>query len=192
MIGALSRVLLQPEPTLPFWSRPPPPHSPPVPSFDIVSEIDQQEVDNALNQARKELVSRFDFKGAEPKIEWTPKENKILLTAIDATRLKALLDVVVGKLARRNVDLRNVDRKDPEISSIGHARQEVIIKQGIEGAKAKEIVGAIKTHGLKVQAAIQGTEIRVTGKKRDDLQEVIAFCRSKDFDVALSYQNFRD
>ncbi len=163
-----------------------------MPSFDIVSEIDQQEVDNALNQARKELASRFDFKGADPKIEWTPKENKILLTAIDATRVKALNEMVLGKLAKRNVDLRNVDRGEPQISSIGHARQELKIKQGIEGAKAKEIVAAIKEKGLKVQSAIQGTEIRVTGKKRDDLQEVIAFCRGKDFGIVLQYQNFRD
>lgn len=163
-----------------------------MPSFDIVSEIDQQEVDNALNQARKELLSRFDFKGADPKIEWTAKENKILLTAIDGTRLKGLLEIVVNKLAKRNVDLRNVDRKDPEISSVGHARQEVLIKQGIEGTKSKEIVAAINAQGLKVQSAIEGTKIRVTGKKRDDLQEVIAFCRGKDFGVALSYQNFRD
>lgn len=163
-----------------------------MPSFDIVSEIDQQEVDNALNQARKELVNRFDFKGADPKIEWTPKENKILLTAIDASRLKALNEMVIGKLAKRNVDLRNVDRGKPEISSVGHARQEMKIKQGIEGAKAKEIVAAIKEQGLKVQAAIQGTEIRVSGKKRDDLQEVIAFCRGRDFGVALDYRNFRD
>ena len=85
-----------------------------MPSFDIVSEIDQQEVDNALNQARKELVNRFDFKGADPKIEWTPKENKILLTAIDGARLKALNEMVIGKLAKRNVDLRNVDRGKPE------------------------------------------------------------------------------
>jgi uncharacterized protein YajQ (UPF0234 family) len=163
-----------------------------MPSFDIVSEIDQQEVDNALNQARKELANRFDFKGADPKIEWTPKENKILLTAIDASRLKALNELVIGKLAKRNVDLRNVDRGTPEISSVGHARQELKIKQGIEGAKAKEIVAAIKDQGLKVQAAIQGTEVRVSGKKRDDLQEVIAFCRGRDFGVALDYRNFRD
>jgi cyclic-di-GMP-binding protein len=163
-----------------------------MPSFDIVSEISQQEVDNALNQARKELANRFDFKGADPKIEWTPKENKILLTAIDGARLKALNEMVIGKLAKRNVDLRNVDRGKPEISSVGHARQEMKIKQGIEGAKAKEIVAAIKAQELKVQASIQGTEIRVTGKKRDDLQEVIAFCRGKDFGVALDYQNFRE
>ena len=163
-----------------------------MPSFDIVSEVDQQEVDNALNQARKELANRFDFKGADPKIEWTPKENKILLTAIDASRLKALNELVIGKLAKRNVDLRNVERGTSEISSVGHARQELKIKQGIEGAKAKEIVAAIKGQGLKVQAAIQGTEVRVSGKKRDDLQEVISFCRGRDFGVALDYRNFRE
>ena len=163
-----------------------------MPSFDIVSEIDVQEIDNAINQARKELATRFDFKGSTASIEWNEKESKIELKAEDGSRLKGLHDIVTGKLAKRNVDLRNVERKDPAISPLGHATQEFVIKQGLDGDKAKEIVKAIKARELKVQSALQERQIRVTGKKRDDLQDVIAFCRSQDFGVALAFQNFRD
>ena len=162
-----------------------------MPTFDIVSEIDRQEVDNALNQARKELVTRFDFKGSAAAIE-APSRDKIALSAEDATRLKALHEIVVGKLAKRNIDLRNVEHGAPAVSSIGHARQELTIKQGIEGTRAREIITAIKAQGFKVQSSLQGAEIRVTGKKRDDLQTVIAFLRGKDFGVSLAYKNFRD
>ena len=163
-----------------------------MPSFDIVSEIDRQEVDNALNQARKELVTRFDLKGSNATIE-QPSKDKIALSADDGTRLKALHEIVVGKLARRNVDLRNVDHGTPAISSMGKATQELTIKQGIEGTRAKEIITAIKAQGtLKVQSSLQGDEIRVTGKKRDDLQAVIAFLRGKDFGLSLVFENFRD
>lgn len=163
-----------------------------MPSFDIVSEIDTQEIDNAINQARKELTTRFDFKGSKATIEWQEKESKIELKAEDGTRLKSLHEIVVGKLAKRNIDLRNVERKDPAISPLGHATQDFVIKQGLDGDKAKEIVKAIKAGDFKVQSALQERQIRVTGKKRDELQEVIAFCRSKDFDVALAFKNFRD
>ena len=163
-----------------------------MPSFDIVSEIDTQEIDNAINQARKELATRFDFKGSTASIEWNEKETKIELKAEDASRLKSLHEIVVGKLAKRNVDLRNVERKEPAISPLGHATQDFVIKQGLDGDKAKEIVKAIKARELKVQSALQERQIRVTGKKRDDLQEVIAFCRSQDFGVALAFKNFRD
>ena len=163
-----------------------------MPSFDIVSEVDTQEIDNAINQARKELATRFDFKGSSASIELEEKENKIKLQAEDASRLKSLSEITIGKLAKRNVDLRNIDRKDMAISPLGHATQELLVKQGIEGDKAKEIIKAIKAEDLKVQCALQERQIRVTGKKRDDLQTVIAFCRAKDFGVALSYQNFRE
>jgi hypothetical protein len=163
-----------------------------MPSFDIVSEIDKQEIDNAINQARKDLVTRFDFKGSPASIEWNEKESKIELKAEDGTRLKSLNEIVIGKLAKRNIDLRNVERKDPAISPLGHATQDFVIKQGLDGDKAKEIVKAIKVADYKVQSALQERQIRVTGKKRDDLQEVIAFCRSKDFEVALAFKNFRD
>ena len=163
-----------------------------MPSFDIVSEIDTQEIDNAINQARKELATRFDFKGSTATIEWNEKESKIELKAEDGSRLKSLNEIVVGKLAKRNIDLRNVERKDPAISPLGHATQEFVIKQGLDGDKAKEIVKAIKAGDFKVQSTLQERQIRVTGKKRDELQEVIAFCRSKDFEVALTFKNFRD
>ncbi len=162
-----------------------------MPSFDIVSEVDTQEIDNALNQARKELATRFDFKGSAATIE-LEKSEKIKLSAMDASRLKGLLEIVIGKLAKRNVDLRNIERKDPAISSIGHATQELLVKQGLDGDKAKEIVKSIKDQSLKVQSALQERQIRVTGKNRDDLQAVIAFLRGKDFGVVLNYKNFRD
>ena len=154
-----------------------------MPSFDIVSEVDHQEIDNALNQARKELATRFDFKGSKASIEIV--KEVIKLSAEDANRLKGLFEIVIGKLAKRNIDLRNIDRKDPAISSIGHATQELHVKQGLEGDKAKEINKAIKAQDLKVQSTLQDRQLRVTGKKRDDLQAVIQFLRGKDFGVGL-------
>src|SRR4029453_12215327 len=147
-----------------------------MPSFDIVSEVDTQEIDNALNQARKELATRFDLKDA--KTEIIPEPDKIILIADDGAHLKALREIVVGKLSKRGVDLRNVDQQEPAISSIGHARQELKIRQGLEGNKAKEIILAIKSGGFKVQNQLQDRQIRVTGKKRDELQEVIALVKS--------------
>jgi uncharacterized protein YajQ (UPF0234 family) len=161
-----------------------------MPSFDIVSEVNKQEVDNALNQARKELATRFDFK--DTKAEILHEKEMIVLTAEDASRLRGLREIVVGKLAKRGVDLRNIDQVDPDISPLGHARQELKIQQGLEGNKAKEIIQAIKSQGLKVQCQLQDQQIRVTGKKKDDLQAVIAFVRGRDFGVATSFKNFRD
>ncbi|MGI9089445.1 MAG: YajQ family cyclic di-GMP-binding protein [Chthoniobacterales bacterium] len=161
-----------------------------MPSFDIVSEVDNQEIDNALNQARKELATRFDFKGSTAEVVY--EKDKIVITAEDANRLRGLREIVINKLSKRGVDLRNIDQEEAAISSIGHARQELKIKQGFEGEKAKEIIKAIKAEGFKVQSTLQERQIRVTGKKRDDLQEVIQFVRGKDFGVATAFQNFRD
>lgn len=161
-----------------------------MPSFDIVSEVDSQEVDNALNQARKELATRFDFKGSTAAVEL--EKDKITLTAEDANRLHGLREIVINKLSKRGVDLRNIDQQEPTISSMGHARQELKIQQGLEGEKAKEIIQAIKAQNFKVQNALQERQIRVTGKKRDDLQAVIQFVRGKDFGVATTFKNFRD
>jgi len=163
-----------------------------MPSFDITSEVDTQEIDNAINQARKDLSQRFDFKCSTATIEWKEKDSKIEMKAEDASRLKSLSEIVIGKLAKRGIDLRNVERKDPAISPLGHATQDFVIKQGLDGEKAKEIVKAIKAQDFKVQSSLQDRQIRVTGKKRDDLQAVIAFCQSKDFGVALGFGNFRD
>ena len=161
-----------------------------MPSFDIVSEVDTQEVDNALNQARKELAARFDFKGSVAEI--LSEKDKITLTAEDASRLRGLREIVVGKLGKRGVDLRNVEQVEPAISPLGHARQELKIQQGLEGEKAKEIIRAIKDAGFKVQSTLQDRQIRVTGKKKDDLQNVIQFVRGKDFGVGAGFKNFRD
>ncbi len=161
-----------------------------MPSFDIVSEVDKQEIDNALHQARKELATRFDFKGSVAEI--VAEKDKITLTAEDAARLRGLREIVIGKLSKRGVDLRNIDQQEPSISSIGHARQELKIQQGLEGNKAKEIIQAIKAAGFKVQNQLQDQQIRVTGKKKDELQQVIAFVKSKDFGVATNFRNFRD
>jgi cyclic-di-GMP-binding protein len=161
-----------------------------MPSFDIVSEVDKQEIDNALNQARKEVGSRFDFKGATTEI--IEEKDKIVLTANDATHLRGLREIVVGKLSKRGIDLRNIDQEEPAISSMGHARQELKIRQGLEGDKAKEIIQAIKSQNFKVQSSLMDRQIRVSGKKRDDLQAVIQFVRGRDFAVATSFKNFRD
>jgi cyclic-di-GMP-binding protein len=161
-----------------------------MPSFDIVSEVDKQELDNAINQSRKELATRFDFKGIGAEI--LPEKDKITLTADDAAYLRGLREILIGKLSKRGVDLRNIDQEEPAISSIGHARQELTIRQGLEGNKAKEIIQAIKSQGFKVQSQLQDRQIRVTGKKKDELQAVIQFVRSRDFGVATNFKNFRD
>jgi len=162
-----------------------------MPTFDIVSEIERMEIENAVNQAVKELATRFDFKGSSAKIVLT-KPELITLSAEDGNKLKGIREIIVAKLAKRGVDLRNVDQKEPSISSIGNATQELVITQGLEGTKAKEITSAIKGEKFKVQASLQDRQVRVTGSKRDELQEVIAFLRGKDFGVALNFKNFRD
>ena len=135
-----------------------------MPSFDIVSEVDKQELDNAVNQARKELATRFDFKGITAEI--LLEKDKITLTAQDAGHLRGLREILIGKLSKRGVDLRNIEQDEPAISSVGHARQELKIQQGLEGNKAKEIIQAIKSQGFKVQSQLQDRQIRVTGKKK--------------------------
>ncbi|HUB67773.1 MAG TPA: YajQ family cyclic di-GMP-binding protein [Candidatus Methylacidiphilales bacterium] len=160
-----------------------------MPSFDIVSEVDEMEVKNALEQARKELANRFDFR--EAKAEIVLEKEAIKLSAVDQFKLQALEEIVLGKLARRNVSLKNIKREEADISPLGHARQELKLKQGLETDVAKTIVQAIRDIKLKVQAQIQDRQIRVTGKSRDDLQSVIAMLRGRDFPVALNYTNFR-
>jgi uncharacterized protein YajQ (UPF0234 family) len=162
-----------------------------MPSFDIVSEIDRMEIENAVNQAVKELATRFDFKGSNAKIELT-KPELITLSAEDGNKLKGIREIMVGKLAKRGIDLRNVEQKEPAISSIGNTRQEFVITQGLDGTRAKEIVTAIKGSNFKVQSSLQDRQVRVSGTKRDELQAVIAFLRGRDFGVALSYKNFRE
>ena len=163
-----------------------------MPSFDVVSEVDRMEVKNAVDHAVRELGSRFDFKGVKATIELDPKTGSILLTVDDGALMKALREIVISKLAKRNIDLRNVEQKDPDISPLGHSRQELAIKQGLDGNTAKDITKAVKGLGLKVQASMQDQQVRVTGGKRDDLQAVISALKAKDFGVGLFYKNFRD
>jgi hypothetical protein len=160
-----------------------------MPSFDVVSEVDLMEVKNAVEQAQKELANRFDFR--EAKAEIILEKESIKLSAINQFKINALEEIVLGKLARRNVSLKNIDRQDADISPLGHARQELKLKQGLETDVAKIIVQAIRDTKLKVTTQIQDRQIRVTGKNRDDLQAVIAFLRGKEFTVALNYTNFR-
>lgn len=162
-----------------------------MPSFDVVSEVNRMEVKNAVDLARRELGSRFDFKGVEASIEIDAKTGSIQLSVNDGEKMKALRELIIGKLAKRGIDLRNIDTKDPDISPLGHSRQELAIKQGLDGDKAREINKAIKAMGLKVQSSLQDRQIRVTGTKKDDLQKVIAQLRTSDFGVALGFQNFR-
>lgn len=161
-----------------------------MPSFDIVSRVEPMEIENAVNQARKELANRFDFKGSPAEIGM--EKNEIKLSADDSFKLKALEEIVIGRLARRSVDLKSLDRQQAQISPLGHARQSIVIKQGIDAAVAREVSAYIRGMKLKVTVQIQGEELRVTGKSRDDLQAVIAAVRGKDFPVPLGFVNFRD
>jgi hypothetical protein len=161
-----------------------------MPSFDVVSEISSMEVENAVNQARKELANRFDFKGSKAAI--VLEKNEIKLSAEDQFKTKALHEIVIGKLAKRQISLKNVESMPPDVSPLGHARQVIKIKQGIEQPVAKQITGFIRDTKLKVTTQIQGEAVRVTGKSRDDLQAVIAAVRGHEFPVSLNFQNFRD
>lgn len=161
-----------------------------MPSFDIVSKVNSMEVENAVNQAKKELVTRFDFKDSGAEI--VQEKNEIKLTAPDAFKMQALVEIVVGKLARRNISMKSVDKGEPDLSPLGHARQTVKIKEGIESAVAKQITQFIRDGKFKVTTQILGDEVRVTGKSRDELQAVMGAVKAKDFPVALNFQNFRD
>jgi hypothetical protein len=161
-----------------------------MPSFDIVSEVNSMEIENAINQAKKELANRFDFKGT--KAEILLEKNEIKLSAEDQFKVSSLHEIVLGKLAKRSVSMKSLESMPPDISPLGHARQVIKIKQGLEQAVAKQITGFIRETKLKVTTQIQGEAIRVTGKSRDDLQAVIAAVRGHDFPAALNFQNFRD
>lgn len=160
-------------------------------SFDIVSKVDRQEVDNALNQAAKEVSQRYDFKGVGASIEWSG--DNVVIKANSADRVLAVLDVFESKLVRRGVSLKNIDfgDKDPQASG-----KEYVLsgptKEGIDQDNAKKISKIIRDEGPKgIKAQIQGDELRVTGKSRDELQEVIALLKGKDLDVALQFTNYR-
>ena len=159
------------------------------PAFDVVSEVNLPEVANAVSQARKEVAQRFDLKGTAAGIE--QKDKELTLTANDEFGLKAVTDLLQTKLAKRGVSLKALDYGTVEPASKGTVRQVVTIRQGISSEKAREIVKAVKDSKLKVQVAIQGEQLRVSGKKKDDLQAVIALLRGADFGIPLQFTNFR-
>ena len=148
------------------------------------------EIENAVNQAKKELANRFDFKGS--KAEIALEKNEIKLTAEDQFKIRTLAEIVIGKLAKRSISMKNIDQAEPDVSPLGHARQVIKIKQGIETPVAKQITGFIRDGKFKVTTQIQGEEVRVTGKSRDELQTVIAAVRGKEFPVSVQFVNFRD
>jgi len=160
-----------------------------MPSFDIVSNIDQHEVTNAVDQANREVNTRFDFKGTNSRIELS--KDKITIIAPTDFQLKQVDEILKGKLAKRSVDIRSFEYKEMS-TNLSEARQEIEVQSGLDQDNAKKVIKMIKDAGLKVQASIQGDQIRVIGKKRDDLQEVIALLRQSKTPVALQYENFRD
>ena len=161
-----------------------------MPSFDIVSEVDLHEVDNALDQANREVGNRFDFKGVDASFEMTGK-SVIEVKAEADFQIRQMLDILRGKLVKRGVDTRSFEEGEVEISGKS-ARMAVTVRQGIESDLARELVKMVKSSKLKVQASVQGDQVRVAGKKRDDLQEVIALVKEAKPELPLQYSNFRD
>jgi uncharacterized protein YajQ (UPF0234 family) len=160
-----------------------------MPSFDVVSEVDMQEVTNAVDQANREVRTRFDFKGTDSS--FTREGAAITLKSESEFQLKQMLDILQTKLSRRGVDIACLAIATPELAG-KEARQVVTVRQGLETELGRKIVKMVKESKLKVQGAIQGEKVRVTGKKRDDLQTVIATLREAKFDMPLQYVNFRD
>lgn len=161
-----------------------------MPSFDIVSKVEMQEVDNAVNQAIKEIAQRYDFKGSKSEISQEKESIKVL--ADDDYKLKAVIDVLQSKFIKRNISIKSLQYGKVEPASGGMVRQIITIQQGISKEKGKEIVAAIKESKIKVQGQIQDDQVRVTGKNRDDLQETIQLLKGKDLDLEMQFVNFRE
>jgi uncharacterized protein YajQ (UPF0234 family) len=160
-----------------------------MPSFDVTAECDLQEVRNAVDQANREIQTRFDFKGVNASFELA--DGSVRLLAEQEFQLQQMLDILRQKLVKRKVDLAALDVGEP-VSTLNAARQEIALKQGIDADSARRMIKAIKAAKLKVQAQIQDEQLRVTGKKRDDLQQVIALLKAEDWQLPLSFTNFRD
>lgn len=161
-----------------------------MPSFDIVSEVNQVEVRNAVDQTNKEVSTRFDFKGSDARVE--QKENVLTLFADDDFKLSQVTDILTGKLTKRGVDIRSLKYGDVEKISGNKVKQAVTVREGVEQELAKKVVRTLKDSKLKVQASIQGDAVRVSGTKRDELQNAIALVKKAITDFPLQYQNFRD
>ncbi|HWU76004.1 MAG TPA: YajQ family cyclic di-GMP-binding protein [Rhodanobacter sp.] len=160
-----------------------------MPSFDVISEVDKHELTNAVDQANRELSNRFDFKGQDAS--YTLEEFVITQSAPSEFQLQQMLDILRGRLAARKIDIRALDVADPD-SNLGGSRQKITVKQGIEQPVAKKLVATLKAAKLKVEAQINGDKLRVTGKKRDDLQAAMAELRKADVELPLQFDNFRD
>jgi len=160
-----------------------------MPSFDVVSEVDRQEVRNAVDQANREVKQRFDFKGSGAEFDLSGED--ITLRAQTDFQLNQMMDILHSKLVKRGIDIGCLEKKQP-VLNLNDARQSVSVKQGIETDIAKKIVKDLKGTKIKVQTQIQGEQLRVTGKKRDDLQQVIAHLKDADFGLPLQFTNFRD
>jgi uncharacterized protein YajQ (UPF0234 family) len=161
-------------------------------SFDITSNVDLQEVDNALNQARKEVAQRYDFKGAKASIDFEAADSKLVLTAEDEFKLNALWEIVQTRLVRRSVPTKNLTRGTVIPAAGSTVKQEIALQQGIPGEKAKDIIKFLKDRKLKrIQATVQADQVRVTSPSRDELQDVMRLLREADFGVALQFGNYR-
>ncbi|MGY6216163.1 YajQ family cyclic di-GMP-binding protein [Methylolobus aquaticus] len=160
-----------------------------MPTFDVVSEVNLHEVNNAVDQANREVTTRFDFKGSGA--QFAVEDDTVQLQAESEFQLQQMMDILQAKLAKRGVDIQSLDIQSPEVSG-RQARQSVKLKQGIDSVLAKTIVKMVKDSKLKVQASIQGDKVRVSGAKRDDLQAVIALLRKGELSQPLQYENFRD
>lgn len=158
-------------------------------SFDIVSKVDMQEAKNAVDQAVKEMGTRFDLKDSGSKIEW--EKEDLVLSSKDTHKLTAVIDILESKMVRRGIPLKNLDKKKVEEALGGTVRQRIAFKHGLTQEVAKEIVKEIKGTKLKVQSQVQGDSVRVSGKSRDDLQAVIALLKGKDFGIDLQFTNYR-
>ena len=161
-----------------------------MPTFDIVSRTDIAEVDNAMRNIQREIATRFDFKGSKSTIE--RKDEVLTVVADDDMKLKQIHELIKGHFTRRGVDPTALEYKDPQKASGDLLRQTIVVRQGVDIELAKRIVKELKASKLKVQASIQGDEVRISGKKRDDLQEAIAFVKTLKLERPLQYQNFRD
>lgn len=160
-----------------------------MPSFDIVSEIDKQELSNAVDQANRELNTRFDFKGINAS--FTLNKNAVTLAAPSDFQVQQMLEILKAKFIKRGIDIQCLEEK-PMSTNLAEAKQEIVAQEGLDKDIAKKVIKFIKDAKIKVQTAIQGESIRVTGKKRDDLQEAIAALKAKEFDMPLQFNNFRD
>jgi len=160
-----------------------------MPSFDVVSEIDTHELTNAVDQASRELSQRFDFKGTNAAFEL--EETTVTMSAEAEFQLKQMLEILKLRIAKRGIDVACLEIKDPEVN-LAKAKQAVIVRQGIDADTGRKVSRLIKDSKLKVQAQIQGDKVRIVGKKKDDLQEAIAFLRKADVDMPLQFNNFRD